>query len=96
MNMSHYALIFISVSLFSLGIIFLFKGKLFKSQKSDLADITGEIDGPGAGSEEIQYEFARTQLELNDLQKVAQENKKAVHDIKRRVEEDKVKFHLET
>lgn len=71
--MLYYALIFISISLLSLGIIFLFKGGLFKSK----------------------FEFADVQLELNDLQKVVQANRKTAQDIKRRIEEDKVKFCLE-
>lgn len=96
-NMPHYVLIFISISLFVLGIIFLFKGfkgELFESQKENLADVTGEINGLGIESEQIWPEFAEVQLELSDLQKIAQQNKKAAQDIKGRIEEDKVKFCL--
>ncbi len=97
MNMPYYVIVFISISLFALGIIFLFKGfkeELFKPQKENSADVTGRIDGLGGKKEEIYSEFAEMQLALSDLQKVAQENKKAAQDIKGRIEEDKVKFCL--
>ncbi len=93
-KMPHYVFIGISISLFVLGIIFLFKGGLFKSQKGNLVDVTGEVDGLGIESEKIWPGFVEMQLELSDLQKVAQQNRKAAQDIKGRIEEDKAKFRL--
>lgn len=92
--MLEYVLIFFSVVLFVIGILFLFLGGAFQSQEKNVTVSSSEIDD--LESEELKFlsEFAQMQLDLNDFKEVALQNKRAAATIKQRVEEVKAKFSL--